>query len=176
MLCTLGIALVVCSTVSMNFVSRVPPNMMSFSPPSRGNGLAAAAIVAVNAFGDIRDAQGRIIAGARDEKGAVVDTARASAAGPAQGGFAAAQNTTLAIIAVDAAFTRVELERIAHSAAAAYHKRITPAGTAADGDIVFALAPMEGPRASLAQAEMLAVEALEQAIERAVRLGNDAPR
>jgi L-aminopeptidase/D-esterase-like protein len=121
---------------------------------AEGNGLAAAAIVAVNAFGDIRDAQGRIIAGARDEKGAFVDTARAIAAGTAQGGFAAAQNTTLAIIAVDAAFTRVELERIAHSAAAAYHKRITPAGTAADGDIVFALAPMEGPRAcrSLASA------------------------
>jgi L-aminopeptidase/D-esterase-like protein len=140
---------------------------------AEGTGLAAAAIVAVNAFGDIRDAKGQIIAGARDDKGAFVDSARAIAAGAPAGGFAAAaQNTTLAVIAVDAAFTRVELERIAHSAAAAYHKRITPAGTAADGDIVFALAPMDGPRASLAQAEMLAVEALEQAIERAVRLGN----
>ena len=39
-----------------------------------------------------------------------------------------------------------------------------------DGDIVFALAPMEGPRASVAQGEMLAVAALEEAIERAVRL------
>lgn len=140
---------------------------------AEGNGLAAAAIVAVNAFGDVRDGKGQIIAGARDEKGAFIDTARSIAAGTPAGGFsAAAQNTTLAVIAVDAAFTRVELERIAHSAAAAYHKRITPAGTAADGDIVFALAPMEGPRASLAQAEMLAVEALERAIERAVRLGN----
>jgi L-aminopeptidase/D-esterase-like protein len=138
-----------------------------------GAGLAAAALVAVNAFGDIRDAKNNIIAGARDEKDAFIDSARAIAAGAPQGGFAAAaQNTTLAVIAVDAAFTRVELERIAHSAAAAYHKRITPAGTAADGDIVFALSPMDGPRASLAQAEMLAVQALEEAIERAVRLGN----
>ena len=104
-----------------------------------------------------------------------IEDARAIAAGTPQGGFAkaaAAQNTTLAVIAVDAAFSRVELERIAHAAAAAYHKRITPAGTAADGDIVFALAPMEGAKGSLPQAEMLAVEALEQAIERAVRLGN----
>jgi L-aminopeptidase/D-esterase-like protein len=139
---------------------------------AEGNGLAAAAIVAVNAFGDVRDAKGEIFAGARDEKGAFIDTARSIAAGTPQGGFAAAQNTTLAVIAVDAAFTRVELERIAHSAAAAYHKRITPAGTAADGDIVFALAPMEGARGSLPQAEMLAVQALEDAIERAVRLGN----
>jgi L-aminopeptidase/D-esterase-like protein len=50
------------------------------------------------------------------------------------------------------------------------HRHITPAGTAADGDIVFALAPMEGRRAPLAQGEQLAAQALGAAIERAVRL------
>jgi L-aminopeptidase/D-esterase-like protein len=47
---------------------------------------------------------------------------------------------------------------------------LSPAGSSYDGDIVFALSPVEGVRAPLAQAEMLVVAALEDAIERAVRL------
>jgi L-aminopeptidase/D-esterase-like protein len=136
---------------------------------AEGAGGAAAAIVAVNAFGDVRGEQGEIIAGARDERGAFLDTARSIAQGAAPGGFVAA-NTTLAVIALDGAYSRVELQQVAQAAGAAYHRRITPSGTAADGDIVFALAPMEGPKGSLAQAEMLAVQALEAAILRAVRL------
>ena len=135
------------------------------------SGCAAAAMVAVNAFGDVRDGTGRIIAGARRD-GAFVDTAQLLAGGGPELAFggAAAPNTTLAVIALDAAFSRVELQQVARAATAAYHRRITPAGSSFDGDIVFALAPMDGPRAPLAQAEMLAVAALEEAIERAVRL------
>lgn len=135
---------------------------------AEGKGCAAAAIVAVNAFGDVRDEQGRIIAGARDEQGAFVDAERAIAAGTVPGGFAAT-NTTLAIVALDAAFSRIELKQIAEAATAAYHRCLTPSGTASDGDIIFALAPMDGTKASLAQAEMLAVQALGSAIVRAVR-------
>ncbi len=138
-------------------------------------GCAAAALVAVNAFGDVRDASGRIIAGARLPIGAFADTARVLSAGGAERAFGAAApvstpNTTLAVVAVDAAFSRVELQQIARAATAAYHRRISPAGSSFDGDIVFALSPMEGPRAPLVQAEMLVVAALEEAIERAVRL------
>jgi len=145
-----------------------------------GDGCAAAAMVAVNAYGDVRDASGAIIAGARRADGGFIDTARAIAAGElaaqgvangaANGAGRFAPNTTLAVVALDAAFTRLELQGIARAATAAYHRRITPAGTQVDGDIVFALAPMEGPRVSVAQGEMLAVAALEEAIERAVRL------
>lgn len=136
-----------------------------------GQGCAAAAMVAVNAYGDIRDAAGAIIAGARHADGGFVDTARAIAVGDgAAGGSAFAPNTTLAVLAFDVAFTRLELQGIARAATAAYHRRITPAGTQVDGDIVFAVAPMEGPRGTVAQGEMLAVAALEEAIERAVRL------
>jgi L-aminopeptidase/D-esterase-like protein len=138
-------------------------------------GVAAMAIVAVNAFGDVRDAAGRILAGARGASGGFVDSARVLAAGGPQrafgaGGAAASPNTTLAVVAVDAAFSRLELQRVARAATAAYHRRISPAGTSFDGDVVFALAPMEGRGAPLAQAEMLATSALEEAIERAVRL------
>jgi L-aminopeptidase/D-esterase-like protein len=71
---------------------------------------------------------------------------------------------------VDVALSRLALQGIARAATAAYHRRIAPAGSRVDGDIVFALAPMAGPDGDAGQAEMLAVEALEMAIERAVRL------
>lgn len=134
-------------------------------------GCAAAAMVAVNAFGDVRDGAGRIIAGAR-RGGTFADTEALLAAGGPERVFAGGStpNTTLAVVALDAAFTRLELQQVARAATAAYHRRLAPAGSSFDGDIVFALAPMEGHRAPLAQAEMLAVAALEEAIERAVRL------
>lgn len=135
-------------------------------------GCAAAAMVAVNAFGDVRDAQGAIIAGARGPEGGFAGTERVLAAGGPERAFGegASPNTTLAVVAVDAAFSRVELQQIARSATAAYHRRLSPAGSSFDGDIVFALSPMDGPRAPLAQAESLVVAALSSAIERAVRL------
>ena len=139
---------------------------------AEGRGAAAAAMVAVNAFGDVRDAAGRILAGARRPDGGFADTEATLAAGAPAAAFgrAAAPNTTLAVIAVDGALSRLELQQVARAATAAYHRRLAPAGSAFDGDIVFALAPMEGAAVPLAQAERLAVQALETAIERAVRL------
>ena len=141
---------------------------------AEGEGCAAAAIAVVNAFGDVRDASGAIIAGARDAQGRFLDSAAAIAKGLPSGGFIAGTNTTLVVVALDAAYSRLELQSIARSATAAMHRHITPAGTASDGDIVFALSPMEGRRAPLAQGEQLAAQALGAAIERAVRLATSA--
>ncbi|MBX3133945.1 MAG: P1 family peptidase [Gemmatimonadaceae bacterium] len=135
-------------------------------------GRAAVAIAVVNAFGDVRDANGAIIAGARLEDGSFVDTARALAGGAKPGGFVAGTNTTLGVVALDAAYSRAELKAIAQAAGAGLLHRITPAGTHADGDIVFALAPMDGPAAPQDLGERLARQALEAAIERAVRLAH----
>lgn len=137
---------------------------------SGGEHGAAAAIAVVNAFGDVRDANGSIIAGARAEDGSFVDTANALAEGAARGGFVAGTNTTLCVVALDRAFTRVELQSIASAAGEALMKRVTPAGTLSDGDIIFTLAPMEGATAPLAEGERVAKLAIEDAIERAVRL------
>jgi L-aminopeptidase/D-esterase-like protein len=140
---------------------------------AEGEGCAAVAIAVVNAYGDVRDSSGAIIAGARDAEGRFIDSAAAIAKGAPSGGFraeSAGTNTTLVVVALDAAYTRLELQSIAKSATAAMHRHITPAGTSSDGDIVFALAPMDGRRAPLAQGEQLAAQALGAAIERAVRL------
>ena len=137
----------------------------------REGDLVAGAVAVVNAFGDVRDAGGRILAGARDPAGAFADTASLLARGLSPERFAAAaRNTTLCVVALSAPLARVALGGVARAATAALHRRITPCGTAFDGDVVFALSPHDGPAAQPLQAEALATMALERAIERAVRL------
>jgi L-aminopeptidase/D-esterase-like protein len=132
-------------------------------------GVMAAAIVAVNAFGHVCDAAGRIIAGPRGPNGAMIDTERAIMSGAAAGPRAASANTTLAVVALNVAMSKVDLHQIARAASAAFYRRIRPAGTSFDGDVVFAVSPMEGRTGALLQAEVAAVAAVEEAIERAVR-------
>jgi L-aminopeptidase/D-esterase-like protein len=137
-----------------------------------------AALAVVNALGDVRGPDGSILAGARAPGGGFVDVARVAADGrlsPRLGKRGArGHNTTLAVVAVDVALTRLELAQLARAAAAALYRRITPAGTSLDGDVVFATCPAGGAReartAPMApHVEALAVRALETAIERGVR-------
>ena len=132
------------------------------------NGMAACAIAAVNAFGDVCDAAGRVIAGARRD-GAFAITERILAEHGMAGTFGRATNTTVAVVAVDGVLDKLALQGVARAAGAALHRRVRPAGSMVDGDVIFALAPLEGTPADPVRAEMLAVSALEQAIERAVR-------
>lgn len=137
---------------------------------ARGATLAAGAIAVVNALGDVRDGAGRIIAGARAERGGFRDST-ALLAGGAPPAFDALQmtNTTLAVVVLSAPLGRADLGAVAEACAGALYRRITPAGTAYDGDIVFALSPLDGVPADAVTASVLASAALEQAIERAVR-------
>jgi L-aminopeptidase/D-esterase-like protein len=85
-----------------------------------------------------------------------------------------ATNTTLCVVALDASLSRQALAQVARAATAALHARITPVGTAFDGDIVYAVCPIppqpvaDDPARAL-QAESIATLALEAAIESAVR-------
>jgi L-aminopeptidase/D-esterase-like protein len=144
---------------------------------ARGAAASVAAVAVVNALGDVRDASGSIIAGARKPDGGFVDSARLAGAGglAPRIGDVVAQNTTLAVVAVDSTLTRLDLAALAKAAGAALYRRITPTGTSLDGDVVFAVCPLGGrerPRVDPAagpHVEALAVQALESAIERAVR-------
>ncbi|MEP6689924.1 MAG: P1 family peptidase [Gemmatimonadaceae bacterium] len=137
----------------------------------QGAGVSVGAIAVVNALGDVRDGDGRIIAGARSDDGTFLDIARTVSAGgpPAPRVGGALQNTTLAFVVTDALLSRVELAQLSKAAGAALARRITPVGTTYDGDVIFAAGPMTGEPAPLLQVESLAVRALEMAIERAVR-------
>ena len=128
------------------------------------------AVAVVNAFGDVRDSAGRIIAGARTS-GGFIDGERLlrEQATSGQFGARALQHTTLAVVISNVALSRIELQQLARASSAALLRRITPAGTTFDGDVVFALGPIEGRAGSVIQVETIAVAALEDAIERAVR-------
>jgi L-aminopeptidase/D-esterase-like protein len=131
------------------------------------------ALAAVNSLGDVRDGDGRIVAGARTASGEWLDSAAWLARGTdsaASFDRLAGKSTTLCVVATNAALDRAALNALARAASAALYRRITPVATPFDGDVVFATAPIHGGvGVSAAQVEALAVHALEIAIERAVR-------
>ncbi len=145
-----------------------------------GGDVVATAIAVVNAFGDVRDGAGRIIAGARSPDGSFVDTERLLRSHATPTRFAqqveaeGRRNTTLVLVAVSVPLDKLALSQLAQAATAAFHRRITPCGTSFDGDVLFAVSPLpiDGvptPPVPLARIEAVAIAAIEQAIERGVR-------
>lgn len=136
----------------------------------RRGDLVVGALAVVNAFGDVRDMNGEIIAGARGADG-FVDAWRYLADGGAPAGAFAREvmNTTLVVVATNASVTRLELQSVAEMAADALSRRITPVGTAFDGDLVFAVSAGDVLPVTPLAIELLAQQVTATAIERAVR-------
>ncbi len=135
------------------------------------------ALVVLNAVGNVVDANGRFLAGARGADGQPVDALGHLAAGGLPFGAqdpaaAAGRNTTLAVVATNATLDRVALEGLAQAAGDALARRIVPYGTIFDGDVVFAASTAAVPPATPLQAEALAALAVPEAVERAVRLAH----
>jgi len=106
-----------------------------------GSDLAAAALVAVNAVGDVIDpADGRIIAGARRREGGfagsqqVMESAQERMAQVWRSG-----NTTIGVIAVNAALTKTTATKVAQMAHDGLARAIRPVHTPVDGDTLFVL-------------------------------------
>jgi L-aminopeptidase/D-esterase-like protein len=137
---------------------------------TRGD-VVVGSIAVVNAFGDVRDSAGAILAGARDGNG-FLDARRYLSAGGAPGGSftRAGANTTLVVVATNAALTRQELQGVAEMAGDALAQRITPVGTQYDGDVIFAVSGGDVTADTKLSVELLAQESTAMAIERSVRL------
>ena len=137
------------------------------------SGYTVGALAVVNAFGDVLDRDGRIVAGARLDDGSHLDSMAAAAAGGGSGAAWPLTNTTLCAIATDAPLSRTALQMIARMGSSAIVRRIAPANTVFDGDVVFALstsdAVTELPPTELLSIGTAAQLALEEAIMRAVR-------
>lgn len=107
------------------------------------NGLTVAALVAVNAVGNVVDPRtGDTVAGALKTDGsgfvdihALLRAPRAAGAEPAP-----LQNTTLAVVATNATLTKLQATRVAQRAHDGYGRAIYPAHLSMDGDAIFAMA------------------------------------
>lgn len=132
-------------------------------------GVLVSALVAVNALGDVRDsATGKIMAGARTAADSrdFADSERAMLAGLQIGG--ARSNTTLAVVATNAALDKVQATKLAQLAGLGMARTIYPVNTMVDGDTVFALS-IGTLRADINNLGVAGAHALSQAILRAVR-------
>jgi L-aminopeptidase/D-esterase-like protein len=133
-------------------------------------GVLVCALVAVNAFGDVREpASGRIIAGARK-----TPESREFADSDAQmkrGGstFERGSHTTLAVVATNARLTKVQAAKLAQLGSLGTARAIYPVNTMFDGDIAFALS-IGDKTADINALGSAAAEAVTQAILRAVKL------
>jgi L-aminopeptidase/D-esterase-like protein len=135
------------------------------------NGLVVAAIVAVNAVGDIIDpTTGSVVAGARNPDGGLADVRKLLRAGaigarPAPRG---GENTTIGLVATNARLTKADVNRVALMADDGFARAIYPAHTSGDGDTVFALATgrWDG-ETSASIVGALAAEVMAEAIVRA---------
>jgi len=135
--------------------------------------ITVGALVAVNAFGDVVDpTSGEIIAGPRDpEEGGFVNTVERLQGGLGGTTLAFPTNTTLAVVATDAAVTKEGANKIAQMAHDGLAQVIHPVHTMLDGDTVFALATAmrANTAADVSALGAVAASVLAEAVVRAVR-------
>lgn len=106
-----------------------------------GGGLKIFALVVVNAFGDVVDEKGDIIAGARLPDGGfacteacIENVLRAGSEPPAF------TNTTLGVIVTNARLSKTDVNWVARSGHDGFARAISPCHTKLDGDLIFAAA------------------------------------
>ena len=132
------------------------------------NGLVVAAIVAVNAVGDIIDPwTGQVVAGARGADGKLADARKLLRGGGGREGRSG-ENTTIGIVATNAKLTKVQAQKMAQMAHDGYARAISPVHTPGDGDTIFSVGTgtWDG-QVNYGQIGSLAAEAMADAIVRA---------
>jgi L-aminopeptidase/D-esterase-like protein len=142
---------------------------IGYASVSLSDGAVVAAIVAVNALGDVVDPRsGAIIAGTRADDGAWADSTRLILDRPVTHG--AGENTTIGCVITSARLDKAACCRVADVAHDGLARAIRPAHTQSDGDTLFALsAPRDdSPPADLTRIGVAAAEAVTQAILNAV--------
>ena len=165
------------------------------------DGLVVAALVAVNAVGDIIDpATGRVVAGVRTVDGKGLADARSIVRAGDFGGrrpgapapprpaenttigvvatnaVLTKANTTIGVVATNAVLTKAEAQKVAQMAHDGFARAISPTHTPGDGDTIFALATGTRPGdANVFLIGALAAEVMADAILRAASQATGLP-
>ena len=133
-------------------------------------GIVVAAIVAVNAVGDVVNPKtGKIVAGARAANGKGFRDSMSEIMKGSRVVVQAAANTTIGVVATNVAMEKVQISKVAQMAHDGFARAINPVHTPADGDTLFAMATgtLKGVRVNHGMIGALAAEAMAQAIVRA---------
>jgi L-aminopeptidase/D-esterase-like protein len=141
-------------------------------------GLVVAALVVVNTVGDVIDpATGRVVAGVRTADGrGLADVRGLLRSGALAPSAAFGRNTTIGVVATNAALTKAQARRMALMAHDGLARTISPAHTMFDGDTIFALATGARPGApDMLTIGALAADAVADAVLRAVRAAKGIP-
>ena len=144
---------------------------------SLSDGLQVAAIVAVNALGDVIDpSTGQIIAGARTEDGKGLLNTRQFIREGSSFRERPGENTTIGVVATNASLTKTEANKVAQMAHDGLARAINPSHTGGDGDTLFVLATGVWDKdVSVSLIGSLAAEVTAEAIIRAVLAADSLP-
>jgi len=137
--------------------------------------VVVAALMAVNAVGDVRDpGTGVLIAGTREapESRRLIDSARAIAAG--LGRFGVPSHTTIGVVTTNARLTKTEATAVASLAMVGFGRALSPPHTAFDGDTLFVLSTGQKVL-DVTRLGVLAADAVASAIARGVRAATSLP-
>ncbi len=136
------------------------------SASARVGDATVGALAVVNAIGDVVGADGRILAGSQAPPGTVTFP------DPAPGEAGPEPNTTLVVVATDAAATKADCHLLAQSGHHGLAQAVHPSHTRHDGDLVIAVAT--GPVvAHLDRLRVAATEVVAAAVRGAVAAGDD---
>ncbi len=138
------------------------------------NELIVGAVVAVNAWGDVIK-NGRILAGSRrpDNQG-FMNSKKAILTG-VSGSLLPCQNTTIGAIITNASLSKSQALKVAQMAHDGYARAINPVHTLYDGDAIFAAATGEIEIDDTNLIGIMAAEAIEKSIHRAVLAAESTP-
>jgi L-aminopeptidase/D-esterase-like protein len=139
--------------------------------------IVVAALVAVNALGDVIDPEnGGIVAGARTADGQSFRNSMREILRGYSIPTRAGTNTTLGVVATNLAFDKAQMTKIAQMAHDGLARTINPVHTPADGDTIFALSTgalkLDVNHGYIGA---IAAEVISQAVLRAVRLAKSIP-
>jgi L-aminopeptidase/D-esterase-like protein len=142
------------------------------------DGLIVAALVAVNAVGDVVDpATGKVVAGVRTADGkSLADARTLLTSGALRQPARLGENTTLGVVATNATLTKTQATKVAEMAHDGFARAIYPSHTMGDGDTIFALATgTQTAGVDVSRVGALAAQVMADAIVRAAKQATSIP-